>query len=60
MDEAIDWYNGQLIELGSQFKQVVLKQIQGIAENPSWFLRESEGIYKAYILKFPYKSFIFV
>ena len=32
-----------------------MKQIQKIKRNPTWFLKESDDIYKAYVPKFPYK-----
>ncbi len=54
-DEAIEWYEIQSEGLGGRFKKAVTDQINKIKQNPTWFLREAEGIYKAYIPKFPYK-----
>lgn len=54
-DDAIDWYELQAKGLGKRFKKAVMKQIQKIKRNPTWFLKESDDIYKAYVPKFPYK-----
>jgi len=54
-DEAIDWYDSQSKGLGKRFKNSVINQINNIRKNPGWFLKEENNIYKAYILKFPYK-----
>jgi plasmid stabilization system protein ParE len=54
-DEAILWYEAQSEGLGDRFKKTILHRIEMIKKNPSWFLREAENIYKAYIPKFPYK-----
>ncbi|MCP4135331.1 MAG: type II toxin-antitoxin system RelE/ParE family toxin [bacterium] len=54
-DDAIDWYEMQSKGLGDRFKKHVLKQVNKIKKNPTWFLIEEEQIYKAFIPKFPYK-----
>lgn len=54
-DDAIDWYELQAKGLGKRFKKAVVKQIQKIKRKPTWFLKESDYIYKAYVPKFPYK-----
>lgn len=54
-DDAIDWYELQAKDLGKRFRKTVKKQIQKIKRNPTWFLNESDYIYKAYVPKFPYK-----
>ena len=54
-DDAILWYDTQSEGLGNRFKKATLQQIEKIKKNPSWFLKETEEIYKAYIPKFPYK-----
>jgi len=54
-DEAIEWYELQADGLGIRFKNTLIKQIEKIQHNPSWFLKEDEGVYKAYAPKFPYK-----
>ena len=54
-DEPILWYEAQSEGLGARFKKTTLDQIEMIKRNPSWFLRETEDIFKAYIPKFPYK-----
>ncbi len=53
--EAVEWYEYLLTGLGDRFKVTVLKQVNKIRENPQWFLKETDQIYKAYIPKFPYK-----
>jgi len=55
LDEAIEWYESQSQGLGKRFKNSVIKQVKTIQRNPSWFLKEHDNIYKAYIPKFPYK-----
>lgn len=55
LDEAIKWYEFQFEGLGKAFKKAVRSQIRKVADNPTWFLKENENIYKAYIPKFPYK-----
>jgi mRNA-degrading endonuclease RelE of RelBE toxin-antitoxin system len=54
-DEAIEWYENQTKRLGKRFKKSVINQLRKIKENPNWFLRETDDIYKAYVPKFPYK-----
>ena len=54
-DEAIEWYENQTKGLGKRFKKSVINQLKKIKENPNWFLRETDNIYKAYVPKFPYK-----
>jgi plasmid stabilization system protein ParE len=54
-DEAIDCYEFQAEDLGLRFKNTVIQQIKKLQNHPSWFLKEEENIYKAYIPKFPYK-----
>ncbi len=54
-DEAIEWYEIQSKGLGKQFKKSVADQLKKIKENPNWFLRETDNIYKVYVPKFPYK-----
>ena len=54
-DEAIEWYEIQSKGFGKRFKKSVTDQIKKIKENPNWFLRETDSIYKAYVPKFPYK-----
>ena len=54
-DEAIQWYELQVVGLGQRFKNSVIKQFNSVRENPSWYPQESKDIYKAYIPKFPYK-----
>ena len=54
-DEAIEWYEIQSKGLGKRFKKSVTDQLKKIKENPNWFLRETDNIYKAYVPKFPYK-----
>jgi hypothetical protein len=57
-DEAIGWYEIQSEGLGKRFRKSVIdqiKQIKQIKQNPNWFVKETDHIYKAYIPKFPYK-----
>ncbi|MBL4774628.1 MAG: hypothetical protein JKY87_01025 [Mariprofundus sp.] len=54
-DEAIEWYEFQTAGLGNRFKKLVVSQIKQLQHNPSWYLKEDDEIYKAYIPKFPYK-----
>ncbi|NOQ35355.1 MAG: type II toxin-antitoxin system RelE/ParE family toxin [Methylococcaceae bacterium] len=54
-DDAIEWYEHQARGLGKRFKNTVIKQIKKVQNNPSWFLKEDETLYKAYVPKFPYK-----
>ena len=54
-DDAIDWYELQSEGLGIRFKKSIVDQITKISKNPSWFPKETDSIYKAYIPKFPYK-----
>ncbi|PIP39412.1 hypothetical protein COX18_10205 [Candidatus Desantisbacteria bacterium CG23_combo_of_CG06-09_8_20_14_all_40_23] len=54
-DEAIKWYEIQSKGLGKRFKKSVTDQLKKIKENPTWFLKETNNIYKAYVPKFPYK-----
>lgn len=54
-DEAIEWYEIQSKGLGKRFKKSVTDQLRKIKENPNWFLKETDNIYKAYVPKFPYK-----
>jgi mRNA-degrading endonuclease RelE of RelBE toxin-antitoxin system len=54
-DQAIEWYGLQSKDLGERFKKTVIKQIDKIQKNPSWYLVEADNIYKAYIPKFPFK-----
>ena len=55
LNEAIEWYDLQSQGLGAKFKLVAKSQVNKIAENPSWFLKEEGNIHKAYLPKFPYK-----
>ncbi len=55
LQKGVTWYDLQSIGLGAKFQNEVKKQVQKIAQNPSWFLVEKGNIYKAYIPKFPYK-----
>lgn len=55
LNEAVEWYDLQSNGLGSRFKSVTKSQVNKIAGNPSWFLKEESNIYKAYLPKFPYK-----
>ena len=55
LQEGIAWYDLQSSGLGVKFQDEIKKQVQNISKNPSWFLVEDNGIYKAYIPKFPYK-----
>ena len=54
-DEAIEWYGIQSKGLGTRFKKTVVGQLKKVKQNPHWFLKETETVYKAYIPKFPYK-----
>jgi len=54
-NEAIEWYEFQAKGLGIRFKKAVILQIKKLRHNPSWFLKEEDNIYKAYVPKFPYK-----
>ena len=54
-NDAIDWYELQASGLGKRFKKSVMNQVQKIKRNPTWFLKEADDIYKAYVPKFPYK-----
>ena len=54
-DDAIEWYDQQSEGLGKRFKKTVTNNIEKIKNNPEWYLKESEDLYKAYIPKFPYK-----
>lgn len=54
-DDAIDWYDKQSEGLGKRFKRIVTKSIEKIRNNPEWYLKESDDLYKSYIPKFPYK-----
>ena len=51
-DDAILWYDTQLEGLEDRFKKATLQQIEKIKKSPSWFLKETEEIYKAYIRNF--------
>jgi len=53
--EAIEWYEFQSEGLGNRFKRLVINQMKQVQQNPGWFLKEDEEIYKAYIPKFPHK-----
>ena len=55
LDEAIGWYESQSEGLGKRLEKVLIQQIDKIKQNPTWFLKEENDIYKAYIPKFPYK-----
>jgi len=55
LNEAIEWYEFQSDGLGNRFKTLVIRQMKQVQNNPGWFLKEDEDIYKAYIPKFPYK-----
>jgi plasmid stabilization system protein ParE len=54
-DEAVEWYELQSHGLGKSFRQIVRDQVRKLARNPTWYLKESDVIYKAYIPRFPYK-----
>ena len=54
-DDAIDWYDQQSEGLGKRFKRIVTKSIEKIRNNPEWYLKESDDLYKSYIPQFPYK-----
>jgi hypothetical protein len=54
-NEAIQWYELQSSGLGLRFKKAVLEQIRNIKNNPQWYLKEDEIIFKVYIPKFSYK-----
>jgi len=54
-DEAVEWYELQSEGLGKIFRQVVRDQVRKLSRNPTWYLKESDDIYKAYIPRFPYK-----
>jgi len=54
-DDAIEWYDQQSAGLGKRFKKTVIDSIGKIKNNPEWYLKESDDLYKSYIPKFPYK-----
>ncbi len=55
LDDAIEWYDLQLPGLGDRFKNALRQTVDKIGGHPFWFPHEEDGIYKAYIPKFPYK-----
>ena len=54
-DDAMDWYELQSKGLGKRFKKSVIDKIRKIRQNPGWFPKETDSIFKAYVPKFPYK-----
>lgn len=55
LDDAVDWYDLQLKGLGNRFKKSVIHQINKVRNQPSWFLKEANDIFKVYVPKFPFK-----
>lgn len=55
LDEAVEWYEFQSEGLGKKFRQLVRDQVKNIVKNPTWYLKESDYIYKVFIPRFPYK-----
>ena len=54
-NEAIEWYEMQKEGLGATFKKSAIHQVKRIQQNPTWFLKEDDFLFKIYIPKFPYK-----
>jgi plasmid stabilization system protein ParE len=55
LEEAVEWYEFQSKGLGKHFRQIIRDQVKKIVKNPTWYLKESDDIYKAFIPRFPYK-----
>jgi plasmid stabilization system protein ParE len=55
LDEAVEWFELQSRGLGQHFRKIVREQVKTLARNPTWYLKESDDIYKAFIPRFPYK-----
>jgi plasmid stabilization system protein ParE len=54
-EEAVEWYELQSRGLGMNFRQIVRDQVRKLAKHPTWYLKESDDIYKVYVPRFPYK-----
>lgn len=52
LDEAVEWYELQSRGLGKHFRNIIRNQVKTIAKNPTWYLKESDESYKAFIPRF--------
>lgn len=52
---AIDYYENESKGLGNRFQSTVRAQIEKIRQYPTWFLKEDDILYKAFVPKFPFK-----
>jgi plasmid stabilization system protein ParE len=54
------WYDSQKISLGNTFKDTVIKQINGLTENPQIFAIRYEEIRCMLVRKFPYMVHFYI
>ena len=55
-----DWYNEQLLGLGNRFREIVVKQIDGLNKNPQRHAIRYNQIRCVLVKKFPYMIHVFV
>jgi len=56
-DAARSWYDDISSELGNDFAQAVAETIDLILRNPRLFADIGDGIYRAFVKRFPYQVF---
>lgn len=58
--DICSWYNEQKTGLGNRFQQIVLKQIDNLAENPQAFAVRYKEIRCMLVKKFPYMVHFYI